>query len=357
MNLERRVDMQLPGNVEIVTSPIFDLLASMFRLNVHERLNERFDDSTPSNTQIDSWVNNTRKILPTSVKEDLEVFFNYESFIGISLIRKSYMEQSHKSYEDFIAFLEKLSAYDLFQCFLQTGFIPKKIHNIKDEEEVLHFIKSSNLPETEKWKLTYLYFNLEETKRRFISLVQKCWNLYFTDEVDEVVAKQDESIKQLIEEFGIKDRTSLFNNFSYLERDHAIPEEATIISAPSVFYNISSLISYTDSTNIFLHLYGIHQPEYNRKTTISEEELMESFKKLADEKRIKMIKILSISPAYGYELAQMLGVSNSTVSHHLSTLASMGVVKSTRKESRVYYEVNKERLKEMMLAITEALVD
>jgi DNA-binding transcriptional ArsR family regulator len=349
--------MQLSGNVEIVTSPVFDLLASMFRLNVHEKLIDSLDDSNPSNSKMENWVNKTRKVLPEPVKEELEVFFNFESFIGISLVRKSYMKRAHKTYEEFISFLETLPAYDLVQCFLQTGFIPMEFNNIEDKEEVLHFIKSSNLPETEKWKLTYLYFDLENTKTRFISLVKKCWNLYFADEVDEVMKKQEENIQQLTEQYGVKDRASLFAIFPYLDRNYAIPEDMKVVSAPSVFYNISSLTSYSDTDKIFLHLSGIHQPEYNRRTTMSQDQLMDTFKTLADEKRIKMIKILSISPSYGYELAQKLGVSNSTVSHHLSTLASMGVVRSTRRDSRVYYEVNKERLKEMMHAITAALVD
>lgn len=350
------VEMWIPDKVNLVTSPVFDLLASMFRLNNNEKLIEQIDYSDPSKVQMDNWVNKTRNILPPSVKEELDVFFNYESFIGMGLVRKSFMENAYKSYEDFIDFLEALPEYDLILCFLQTGFTPESITNIKDKEEVLHFIKSCNLPEPEKWKLTYLYFDLAYTKTRFIGLIKTCWNLYYADEVDEIMNKQESSIEQLIGEYGIKDRVSYFDIFPYLERDYAIPEDVIIISAPSVFYNIISLKSYSESDNIFLHLVGINLPNY-RRSVMSDDKLRDSFKALADEKRIKMIQILSISPAYGYELAQKLGLSNSTVSHHLSTLSSLGIVKSTRKDSRVYYEVNKERLKEMMLAITTALVD
>jgi DNA-binding transcriptional ArsR family regulator len=349
--------MKFPDHIQIVTSPVFDLLASMFRLNVHEKLSDRLDDSNLTHTQMDNWVTNTRKAIPASVKEELEIFFNFESFIGISLVRESYINMAYKSYGDFIAFLEKLSPYDLFQCFLQTGFVPKEKINSKDQAEVLHFIKSSNLPEVEKWKLTYLYFDIESTKARFIHLVQKCWNLYFEDEVDQVILKQEENIQQLMDQYGLKDRNSLYSIFPNLERDYAIDKETTIILAPSIFYHTSSLVSSSETENIFLNLYGIHQPDYYQRSIMSRGELMDSFKKLADEKRIKLIQILNVMPAYGYELAQRLELSNSTVSHHLSTLASMGVVKSTRKDNRVYYEVNKERLKEMMLAITEALVD
>ncbi|WML42786.1 hypothetical protein [Neobacillus sp. PS3-40] len=57
------------------TIPVFDLLASMFQLNVHEKLIEQIDYSDPSKVQMDNWVNKIRNILPPSVKEELEVAF------------------------------------------------------------------------------------------------------------------------------------------------------------------------------------------------------------------------------------------------------------------------------------------
>ncbi|MBB6453362.1 DNA-binding transcriptional ArsR family regulator [Salirhabdus euzebyi] len=349
--------MKSVDNIQFVASPVFELLASMFRLNVHEKLLDHLHESSPTYAQLDQWVRQTRKTLTPSLREELDVFFHYESFIGLSLVSKSFKENAYHTFDEFIAFLEDLPAYDLFYSFLQTGFTPKEINNIKDREEVLDYIKNSNLPQVEKWKLTYLYLDVDNTKDRFIHLVQKCWNVYFADELEDIQKKQQESIDQLIREYGVKNRESLYRVFPFLNRDHAIPEDTVIISAPSVFYYISSLTSSSDTDNMFLHLFGTEQPAFNMKGNMNEGELLESFKKLADEKRLKMIRILSIRPSYGHELAQKLEVSNSTVSHHLSTLSSMGIVKATRKDSRVYYEVNKMKLKELMAKITDALID
>jgi len=350
--------MILPDQIQLVTSPVFDLLASMFRLNVHDKLRGNKNNRNAEDPALDHWVNQQLKTLPVTVKEDLEVFFNYESFIGLSLVRKSFKENNYKTYPEFLDFLNDLPASEMFQCFLQTGFIRKTVNNISNQQEVVEFIQSTNLPEIEKWKLTYLYMDLEQTKSRFISLVQKCWNLYFEDVVDEIRLKQEEMLTQLTDQFKVKDRSSLYAIFPHLDRDNAIPEEVMIVSAPSVFYGLSSLTSFSeDDDDLFFHLFGINQPAFHQKSAISQSELMESFKTLADEKRIKMIQILSVTPSYGYELAQNLELSNSTVSHHLSSLAALGIVKSTRKDSRVYYEVNKVRLKELMHAITASLVE
>jgi biotin operon repressor len=55
-------------------------------------------------------------------------------------------------------------------------------------------------------------------------------------------------------------------------------------------------------------------------------ELVEFFKALADANRLKLIGLLANQPQSGEQLASILGISPSTVSHHLSYLAHIGLV-------------------------------
>ncbi len=66
------------------------------------------------------------------------------------------------------------------------------------------------------------------------------------------------------------------------------------------------------------------------------EELLNFFKALADANRLKIIGLLAQQPYTGEQLAEMLGLSASTVSHHLSMLAHVELV-SARSEQ--YYNV------------------
>lgn len=66
------------------------------------------------------------------------------------------------------------------------------------------------------------------------------------------------------------------------------------------------------------------------------QELLEFFKALSDANRLKMIGLLAQGPLSVEQLAEVLGLSSSTVSHHLSYLARVGLV-SSRTES--YYSV------------------
>lgn len=64
--------------------------------------------------------------------------------------------------------------------------------------------------------------------------------------------------------------------------------------------------------------------------------LLEFFKALADANRLKIIGLLAQGEYTVEQMAEMLGVSASTVSHHLSKLSAAGLV-SARSES--YYNI------------------
>ena len=68
----------------------------------------------------------------------------------------------------------------------------------------------------------------------------------------------------------------------------------------------------------------------------NDHELLAFFKVLADSTRLKIIGLLAQRPYSGEELAALLGLKASTVSHHLSRLARVGLV-SARAEG--YYSV------------------
>jgi len=76
-------------------------------------------------------------------------------------------------------------------------------------------------------------------------------------------------------------------------------------------------------------------------------ELLDFFKALADENRLKIVGLLAQKPSSVEGLAAVLGLSQSTTSHHLSRLANSGLV-SARADGHYYiYSLNTEALKEL----------
>jgi biotin operon repressor len=66
------------------------------------------------------------------------------------------------------------------------------------------------------------------------------------------------------------------------------------------------------------------------------DELLEFFKALADPNRLKIVGLLARQSYTGEQLAAMLGIGESTVSHHLARLVEAGLV-SARAQS--YYSI------------------
>ena len=66
-------------------------------------------------------------------------------------------------------------------------------------------------------------------------------------------------------------------------------------------------------------------------------------KALADPARVRIMSLLFSSPAGEHnsgELAAAIGISESTVSHHLTQLRNAGLVESTRRGMNVYHRPN-----------------
>ena len=69
-------------------------------------------------------------------------------------------------------------------------------------------------------------------------------------------------------------------------------------------------------------------------------ELAETFKLLSDPTRLKIICLLFQKELSVYDLAKLLGVSESVVSHQIKNLRMMKLVKFRRQGKRIFYRFN-----------------
>jgi biotin operon repressor len=72
--------------------------------------------------------------------------------------------------------------------------------------------------------------------------------------------------------------------------------------------------------------------------------LVEFYRALGDETRLKLIGLLSLKPMCGLDLAEALHITPPTVSHHIGRLKSLELVRFVREDNTVYYALNAERL-------------
>lgn len=337
--------------VFLVRSPVFELLASMFRLQSHEILSQEPSVPTFADYDLDLFVDRVRQGLPESVLDGLRIFFNPESYLGLSLVRYAWVHDAWQSIEMFLEQLSQAPPLELFRTLLNTGYTPDGEIDIVNPASVREYIQRTNLPEVEKWKLAHLYLSAERTQAEFIDLVTQCYHLYFADEWHRLQRLQEESVTQIAAR--LHQRHDLRDVFPIFDGSPTEDPEAEVVLSPSVFYHLDSLSSFDDENSLYLVLYGIHYPDRG----LDRPDAVKAFLKvLADDTRIKIIKTLALGPGFGYDLAQRLNLSNSTISHHLSLLADSGLVVPERHENRVYYALQRQQLQSLVTALTRELL-
>ena len=76
-------------------------------------------------------------------------------------------------------------------------------------------------------------------------------------------------------------------------------------------------------------------------------ELLTFFKALADANRLKIVGLLAQQPYTVEQIAAMLGLGASTVSHHLSRLTEAGLVSATAQSYYNVYHLQSDQIEEM----------
>ncbi len=84
-------------------------------------------------------------------------------------------------------------------------------------------------------------------------------------------------------------------------------------------------------------------------------ELVGFFSIFADSTRLKMLSALAISEMCVTDLAKVLHLNQTTVSHQLRTLKDLGAVKAERQGKIIFYSLSSETLGDVLLKGVEFL--
>lgn len=71
-------------------------------------------------------------------------------------------------------------------------------------------------------------------------------------------------------------------------------------------------------------------------------EIVEIFKALSDESRLRIINILKLKKMCVCDIENILGLPQANVSRHLAKLKIAGIIKSEKKSQWVYFWINEE---------------
>ncbi len=109
---------------------------------------------------------------------------------------------------------------------------------------------------------------------------------------------------------------------------------------PTYYSSPYSMRLMDGKTMIYLH--ALKRMKKDESTTVNE--LIDQLKSISDNSRLKILKMLYMKPMYGKEIAEALGLTTATVSHHLDALHQQGLINMEKVKQIKYFSTNYTRL-------------
>lgn len=164
--------------------------------------------------------------------------------------------------------------------------------------------------------------DLTAIRNHYIKLMKTWDDVYFKSIDPHVLDVLRESMIKGEERIGTEDPVSLVNRISggiYMEQYEELEQ---VIMIPT--YHTSPLITSRKFKNIAYIFYPVDMPESDRN--VPSKKLLRITKALADENRLRIIKLVSEGPKTFTEILQHFDVSKSTVHHHVMLLRTAGLI-------------------------------
>ncbi|MBO4219864.1 MAG: winged helix-turn-helix transcriptional regulator [Clostridia bacterium] len=254
--------------------------------------------------------------------------------------------------------VKNISKAEFFMNFYQMLSMQDKkakfSRDVKNYNDLINFISAMTIPNEEKWELCHFYNNFDSNRDILADYLLEMGQAYYEvyDSMESHVNHYVDTIEQPLAKGGV---AYLNSNFG-LELNDQI-NSVTVVPSVILGADMKYLFNYTsDTVDDVLVIGGYYEP-FGRIAGDGERltDLCGSLKALGDTSKLKILKILSTGPRFGQELAQMLGISTATVSHHVSILEEYGFIVLDRKQNRVYYSLNRDRINELISTLGSEL--
>lgn len=79
-------------------------------------------------------------------------------------------------------------------------------------------------------------------------------------------------------------------------------------------------------------------------------------KAISDKRRLDIIKLIKNESLCGQDLAERIGLSPATISHHMSSLVSAGFINVDKQNPRVSYSINRDFIKSFIQNLSNTLL-
>lgn len=325
-------------------------------------------DGDPVVPSVDPWFAEAREKLPAEVQHDLdlllgfsgrllyyaeELVFSFEAIEPDSLDAR--YEDYHQHLLDLPAIAYQRMAANAVQRYYRDQLAPLAPPESNDPDEWRAFLEgaviSGDLDE-----IVDLVTDPQELKNRSLRLIEEFWNTCYAEEFNQELpslqraARHAQSLVHPVVQVSFAELTG-----------HRLPEDiaAHLADVERVTYCPSShlgsfiqYIYYPPELILFFNPAAVLEsrpapatPPSPTATEIAETAALAGMKAIADPTRLRILGMLQEREHYAQEIVGKLGISQSAVSRHLSTLENASVVSVRPDQGMKYYAIDREHLR------------
>ncbi len=257
-----------------------------------------------------------------------------------------------KSLEDAISQIKSISRAHFFvnlYSLLLRKFPDTDYDGIvSNYSELINFIGALPISSDLKWEICSFYNSFGVQRDRLADIMQNVGKNY--NERYDTVKHYAEWFKTNYEQNAAQDP------IKYLAENYGISQENspdTLFILPSITMPAQTLylMNYTgEEENDFLYVGALFDPLRGYEDAPADSmRLFRVIRALGDSSKFEIVRLLGDSPKYGQQLAELLEITTATISHHMSQLIELEIVKTERESNRVYYSLNDNLLRDVAI--------
>lgn len=232
-----------------------------------------------------------------------------------------------------------------------------------DAVAITRYILKMDLPDALLYRLEEIYFNREAHIEKLCFIINEAVSFMnkYRDELESVIngfydywgrMQGDRSFYQFVTEdisflSGMEEYKGgymLVPSLHFAEFSMSIPADSDKRKAVLC---ISLMYGEALSVNA---MFGTASPK------LSTERAINALKLLSDKSRFEIMRYIHSHNAYGNEIAEHLGLTTATVSHHMSALLEANLISLEQKNGKIYYHINKDTLSQYINFYEEKLL-
>ena len=227
--------------------------------------------------------------------------------------------------------------------------------DITNYNELFSFIEEMPIPSDEKFELCRLYNNFDSYKNLLADILEDAGRLFMQkyDVVKHYIGWFLSAIAEPLSSGGAKFVEENYD-FSISPSVDVLYLQPSIVMCNTTKY----LMSYTDEKVYdFFYIGVLFEPlkEITDSSTL-EDKLCRNLRTVGDLRKFEILRLLADGEKYGQQLASLLDLSTATISHHMALLMECGFVEIKRESNRIYYCLNRKKLRDFIDELSSSLL-